>query len=323
MTNCPICGFVNTKLILKWESYQIYKCQNCNLIFATPLPTLLELEKFYQGFLFRKPDKKSIPTLTKRRKAELIKHFKLKPPFNLEGKSVFDFGGGTGITYNALTLLGFDAYYSDVDKDAITFTQENFGLTTDNIVHDIKSCKIKFDYIFSNHVIEHVINPIEFVSDLASCLKVGGTLVIKTPHGGNSEVLLNVVVIKGYLLNSLKYNSVRTALNSLFQRFWHCDPPRHLYSFTKESLTEITSKLPSTIYDSEIYGNQLSTFSNTLTHHFLSKDKVSSKYKALIKKVIFLPFVPFDVLLQLIKYLLLKIGLLTPGEIVLKIKRRI
>jgi 2-polyprenyl-3-methyl-5-hydroxy-6-metoxy-1,4-benzoquinol methylase len=320
---CQICGFANTKFVLKWKIYQINKCPNCNLLFATPLPSLLDLEKFYQGFLFRKPDKKDILNLTKKRKVELIKLFDLTPYSNFENKFFLDYGGGTGVTYNALLQLGFNAYYSDVDRDAAAFTQENFGLTTEKIIYDIKSCKIKFDYIFSNHVIEHVNNPIEFVSGLASCLNAGGILVIKTPHGGNSEVLLNIIVIKGYLLNALKYNSVITTLNSFSLRFWHCDPPRHLYSFTKKSLTEIASKLPSTIYDYEIQGNALPIFSNTLTHNFLNKDRVSSKYKAFIKKAIFLPFVPFDVLLQLGKYVLLRSGILTPGEIVLKIKRRI
>lgn len=298
-------------------------CNNCRLIFSAPLPTNNELEEFYQGFMFKKPGNWEILRLTRKRKKELRKLFNL--PDNaksLSNKKFLDFGGGTGIVYNAICELGFDAYYQDLDKEAIAFTVENFGITSEKTIHDIDKCEIKFDYIFSDNVIEHVKNPYDYLKDLLNKLEEGGTIVVKTPHASNTELIFNpIITLKGYFLNALKYNSFQRALQAYFTRFWHCDPPRHLYSFSKNSLSHLMSKLETEKVGFEILYYKTPLFVNTITQQFFTKDKRLKGFKSFLIRLVFLPVIPVEILLQITKHLLLQIGVLSPGGIILRINK--
>ena len=324
MNNCPICKYKETKELLKWKTYSINKCNNCRLIFSTPLPTDIELEEFYQGFMFKKPEEWKIQELTKKRKKELIKFFNLPDKAkSLSNKKFLDFGGGTGIVYNAICELGFDAYYQDLDKGAITFTVEKFGLTSEKTIYDINKCDIKFDYIFSDNVIEHVINPYDFLKDLLHQLEEGGTIVVKTPHASNTESIFNpIITLKGYFLNALKYNSLQRAAQACFKRFWHCDPPRHLYSFSKNSLSHLMTKIETEKIDFEILYYKIPWFENTITQQIFTKDKRLKGFKSFLIRLVLLPVIPLEVLLQTTQYLFLLMGVLSPGGIILRINKR-
>lgn len=324
MNPCPICDNEKTKELLSWKKFTINKCRNCQLIFTIPLPSDNEIVEFYQGFMFKKPENSRIQRLTQKRKKELKKYFSLtENTKDLSNKKFLDFGGGTGVAYNALREIGFDTYYHDLDKEAIAFTMEKFGLKSNNTVHNIKNCDIKFDYIFSDNVIEHVKYPYNFLNDLIDQLNEGGTIVIKTPHASNTESIFNPnITIKGYFLNALKYNSFLISLQAYFSRFWHCDPPRHLYSFSKNSLVHLMLLLKADNIDFEILYYRSSWFDNTITKQFFTVNKRIKSYKSFMIRLIVLPIIPLEVLLQITRQLLLQIRVLSAGGIILKINKQ-
>lgn len=319
---CPICASENTQEQLNWGRYKINSCHNCRLIFTTPLPSDSELEAFYQGFLFQQPDILHFQRKIKNRKKELKRLFNFNENKNtFSGKKFLDFGAGTGIAYKAACDLGFETYYHDLDKQAMAFTSKHFGLTSEFIIDDIEECDIKFDFIFSDNVIEHVKTPVTFVEKLLNRLEDGGTLVIKTPHAGNTETYFNPMIsIKGYFLSALKYNSFLNVIRSYIQRFWHCDPPRHLFSFSEESLKQLAIKLKRNSIHSEINYYRTPLFSNTITKQFFSKDKRLTLLESIIIRLIIWPVIPIEILLQSLKRILLAVGILSPGGIILKIK---
>lgn len=324
MKNCPICGAKEVKELLKWKNYSINTCHACKLIFSTPLPTDKELDEFYQDFMFKKPGNHEIQELTKKRKKELKKLFNFgNKTENLSNKKFLDYGGGTGIVYNAIVEMGFDAYYLDIDKEAIAFTVENFGLTYEKTIQDINTCNIKFDYIFSDNVIEHLKKPYDFIKVLLNKLEEGGTIVIKTPHASNTESLFNpMITVKGYFFTALKYNSLKIAVQAFFVRFWHCDPPRHLYSFSKNSLNHLMNKIKTENVYFEILYYKIPWFANTITQQFFTRDKRLKGFNSFLIRLVILPIIPLEIILQLIKNLFLQIGILTTGGIILRIKNR-
>ena len=324
MNNCPVCNYRETKDLLKWKTYSINKCNNCRLIFSTPLPTDIELEEFYQGFMFRKPNNLKIQRLTKKRIKELRILFNLTGKVkSFSNKKFLDFGGGTGIVYNAICELGFDAYYHDLDNEAIAFTVENFGLTSEKTIHDIAKCDIKFDYIFSDNVIEHAKNPHDFLKNLLDHLEAGGTIVIKTPHASNTESIFNpVITLKGYFLTALKYNSLKRALLAYFKRFWHCDPPRHLYSFSKNSLSYLITKLETQKINFEILYYKSPWFENTITKQFFTKDKKLIGFNSFLIRLIVFPVILLEIFLQITQHLFSQLGVLSPGGIILRINKQ-
>jgi len=72
-----------------------------------------------------------------------------------------------------------------------------------------------FDVVLFNHSLEHVYDPAATLSEALRILKPGGAVVIYLPNAGSAEA-------------------------ALFDRWWVAwDPPRHLYHFTKCSLTRL------------------------------------------------------------------------------------
>ena len=316
MAECPICASEHTRELLKWKKFTIHRCADCKLTFSTPLPTEDELKEYYQGFLFNKPRDFEIKRKTGQRRAELKKLFGMK-----EGKSpktFFDHGGGTGMVYHAAREMGYRAYYYDVDEEAIAFTRKTFGLTDENLVTDLDSSDQSFDYIFSDNVIEHIPDPEFFVRDLLSHLKDGGLLVIKTPHSANTEILFNPLIsFRAYFLQSLKYNSPSRACRAFASRFWHCDPPRHLFSFSRQSLKAMMDNIGDKKLSFEIGYYKIPWMRNTLSRYLYSKRSLKSI-------VLFLPALPFiiiELILQTSSRLLLLAGHVKAGGIYLKIKK--
>lgn len=323
MNNCPICESSKIKELIKWKKYTIQKCNYCKLIFSTPLPSDNELEKFYQGFLFKKPEDYEIQKQIKKRKKELKKLFKLSEQLeSLSSKKFLDYGGGTGVVYKTSSDLGIDSYYLDLDEEAKKFSVEKFGLVKEKVIEEITKCNIKFDYIFSDNVIEHVKKPHEFTQNLIKQLNPGGRIIIKTPHASNTELIFNpFITVKGYFLNALKYNSLIKSIQAYLLRFWCCDPPRHLYSFSKDSFDQIMIKNEMDGINYEVLYYDIPWFENTITKQFFSRDKRLKGFTSFIIRLIIFPIVPLETILQIIRKLLLKLRIISPGGIILAINK--
>jgi SAM-dependent methyltransferase len=229
--SCPICTSTKTQKIINWGLYAIKECYNCGLIFSDPMPSREFLNHFYQGFSFNVPDKKNIRKLVDKRKLELETLFDC---FGA-GKYFLDYGGGSGSAFKAARELKLVPFYHDLDIKAEAFVRKQFGLTSDYVIEDISKTTARFDYIFSDNVMEHLVNPIENLKEMRNILHSGGVIVIKTPHARNTEsYFYPMITIYGYLFTALKFNPFFTSLKAYCTRFWHCDPPRHPYSFSKK-----------------------------------------------------------------------------------------
>lgn len=322
MFNCPICSSPRTESMLSWDVYSINRCLNCKLIFAEPLPSDEVLVEYYQGFMFRAPAERDIRRKTKKMKSELRRLLGLTDQQVSDGKRLLDFGGGTGITYNAARELGFDAYYHDLDREAIAFVTDTFELAIDHVIEGLADTDIRFDCIIADNVIEHVQHPISFIEKLYDKLNDGGILVIKTPNGGDLETGFNpAVAIKEYFMPALKYNSLPAALKASLKRFWHCDPPRHLYSFSAESLSVLMTKLGVVKNSYVITYYRTPLFSNTVTEHIFSPHGRFKGIRFLLLRILALPVVPFEFILQSTAWILSTLKVISMGGLVLKIRK--
>jgi SAM-dependent methyltransferase len=316
--HCPICNSHQTKRIIDWDIYSINNCKQCKLIYTTPLPTNHFLKDFYQGFLFNIPDKNNIKKQTKARKKELNNLFDFS---NKERKRFLDYGGGTGSAYKAASELNLISYYHDLDKEAEAFVIKEHGLTNDFIIDKIGDSHINFDYVFSDNVIEHLINPIDYLKEIREVLADGGEVIIKTPHGKNTEsYFYPLITIKGYFFRALKYNSLSKSLRAYLQRFWHCDPPRHLYSFSESNLRIIAKKAGFKESEIEILFYHIPLLKYSLFLLFFNFRKIHS-LKSFLLRIVILPILPFEIVSKIVQYGLLKFNLLTPGGIILKLKK--
>lgn len=100
---------------------------------------------------------------------------------------VLDVGCGFGYFVRAALDAGYDAYGVDVSAEAVAAADR---LAPDRVFRgtaaDAPRVKdMAFDAIFVSHLIEHVVKPVPFVSDLRERLRPGGHLVVITPNIGS------------------------------------------------------------------------------------------------------------------------------------------
>lgn len=222
MFSCKCCGSGRLIPILhnrKDYEYKIerklnyLKCMNCFYVFASPVPDIEEIKTFYKKYTTHEsydPSffSKVVSVLSLRFRKKYIR--KLFGNEKVEELNILDFGTGNGEFLSVLSGLGVcNVYGYDFDQQAVDYAIKK-GFKCYSNLEDVKN--IKFDYIFMNHVVEHLADPKLIVSNLISMLAVNGKIVIRTP---NTTSLLAVV----------------------FKERWRgWETPRHLALFNKNSL---------------------------------------------------------------------------------------
>ncbi len=317
--NCPACNADDTIEVLKWaKGHTIHKCGVCGLIFTRPLPGDEQLDQLYQGFMFRKPDERQIAAKVEARKAELRKLFDIEGIDKVKAKAFLDYGGGVGIATKGALELGLDAFYFDIDLKAAAFVRTGLGIDEGRIFTDLAHLAgRKFDLILSDNSIEHAKSPRDFIGMLYDLLAPNGLLVIKTPHAANNEILFYPQIsLLGYFGRALKYNGFAQAVRGFGRRWWHCDPPRHLYSFSENSLRHILRTLGIDRYEFDYY--RLPLFRYSIPELIFARPR---KAKKILPGILALPLLPIELITKLTQIVLTALGLVSPGGIILKVKR--
>lgn len=159
MSNCPVCSseaFKFKKIITSNNAYFIYKCSNCRLEFTNPMPTNEVLDEFYASY---DDVRASIDVVNK----NALRNINFLARLGLESSSrVLDFGSGK----NAFVSLGGDGWYS---YDPHTSNCDRTVLKRES-----------YDAVTAWGVLEHVVDPVQFTSQLCELLKREGLLILTT-----------------------------------------------------------------------------------------------------------------------------------------------
>jgi SAM-dependent methyltransferase len=314
---CPICSQRETRKVAAWRlGYTIHECKDCGLLFSDPLPTPAQLHAYYQGFLHKKPSAAAL-------EGEIENDVRmLRELLGLEaggGLRFLDHGGGTGVTFAAAKRLGFDAYFNDVDQASIDFVRGQHGLDDRHCIPDLQRTDERFDIIVSDNVIEHVPDPVAVLRELVAVLEPGGFLVIKTPWAKASEQLFYPKTVAEYAKLTAEAGGWAAALRMpLGARVWSCDPPRHLYGFTAESLiaTAKAAGVPEAWCRTGSYTNPL--LKRSLIEAFF---KPPAGITGLAKRALVAPLIGPELALKAVHFALRKLDALTPIGLTLRVTR--
>tara|TARA_R110000772_G_scaffold17946_1_gene49814 strand:- start:55441 stop:56319 length:879 start_codon:yes stop_codon:yes gene_type:complete len=187
-----------------------------------------------------------------------------------KNKICMDYGCGNGgllkkIKTISKEVIGIEIQ-SDIVRELNTYgynVEKNINATPNN----------KFDTVSMFHVLEHLINPIETLSDIKNKLKSGGKIIIEVPHAND------------FLISQAKSKSFMDFT------FWS----EHLILHTKKSLTEFLKRAG--YKNINIVGQQRYPLSNHLYwlshgkpngHNIFdgfNDDELISKYEDVLKKL--------------------------------------
>lgn len=138
---------------------------------------------------------------------------------SIYNSSILDFGCGKG---GFLSLLKENNISNNlIGLELNEVNNKNINAKGIPCLFDLKNSNSKFDFIFLNHVFEHLPNPLELLNDLITRLNPDGKLIIEVPHG-------NDFLIKKSGLDSFKKFT-----------FWS----EHLCLYTEEIIKNIFKKM--------------------------------------------------------------------------------
>ncbi|MGC8580403.1 MAG: class I SAM-dependent methyltransferase [bacterium] len=144
---------------------------------------------------------------------------KVNFPKYVNGGKALDIGCGTGNYLRILREFGWDVYGIEPSERASEIGRKQFGLNIKTgTLLDYKFPDNYFHFISMNHVLEHLHNPVEVLSEAKRILHPDGIIAIRTPN-----------------MNSFGYRR--------FGKNWlPIDTPRHLIIYSKQSITKLASQ---------------------------------------------------------------------------------
>lgn len=214
---CSICDSKSGREILRKKvqetEYRLFTCLKCGQSSISPIPSLEELERFYNSsfevplFQEKKTIRKGIKILNELER----KGFK-------EGSRILEIGASYGFFMNLARERGFDVSGIEMSGKACEYAAHEFNLDIENSSLEESKFVISeqvFDAIILLDVIEHVTDPRGLMENIEALLAPGGFLVITTPNIESTEF-------------------------RLFGRAWEwVSPPAHLFYFSSDSLRSL------------------------------------------------------------------------------------
>ncbi|MDA3896726.1 MAG: class I SAM-dependent methyltransferase [Desulfobacteraceae bacterium] len=231
-------------------SWTLIKCKHCGLVWLHPQPSPEEIPGFYKAYhTHQAPD--HIPrisiesallipgTLMGYRNSHLGvkgrargRRLSMVGPIREIGKrsvmwlsahpggKLLDIGCGNGVFLFNMQKHGWNVYGVETDPKAVQNARKKFNLEKIHLgtLEDAGLTDATFDAITMNHVIEHMLDPIDAIKNCFRLLKPGGVLVIATPNAES--------------IGAMHFKSL--------WRGW--EPPRHIHIFSPRSLSLVAEQ---------------------------------------------------------------------------------
>ena len=190
LLKCPLCSSIDksTRICDYPGSFlnctELVQCSECELIFATPVPSTSELNNYYSSGLFYdktlnpfKPDFLYFSLELAKSRLRLISNY-VDFAYNLK---VIDIGAGNAQFSAALNELNYECVYDAVEPDVGVAGQ--YGELVNDHFNEINQVKKNtYDLAVLNQVLEHVSDPVDFLSSVAERIKTGGYVYIDVPY---------------------------------------------------------------------------------------------------------------------------------------------
>ena len=192
LVNCPLCKGVNftAKITCKdhttsKENFNIVSCETCDFTFTNPRPKDEKLGDYYKSGMYISHTNNSegifnwlyqnVRTYAIRTKVNLLKSVK-------QAGTHLDIGCGTGEFLNVCKNSGFSTKGIEPSEIARNQAIENYNLSVTENTDLSQYTNSEFDSISLWHVLEHVPNLNETISQFNRILKSNGKLIIAVPN---------------------------------------------------------------------------------------------------------------------------------------------
>ena len=176
---CIICESKNYKEIFTKKGRHFYRCVNCNFEMQFPLPDIEDLKKYYNDSYRDGLYKEFV-------EASHMKMVNAKYRFNkvksyLSSEKILDVGCSDGHFLKILENQGNEAEGIDISEVAVSQARLK-GVKAYCAELDTFTSKLKYNTIIAFDIIEHLLNPLDFIDAIKTHLNKGGNLILSTPN---------------------------------------------------------------------------------------------------------------------------------------------
>jgi len=236
--SCPICSS-NLKIYQEdfHETYKIVKCKACGSTYSSPAPNLDAIEDYYKNCECNR----MLAELTRSRSKKFNVDDRVKTIEKIiqENKykklKILEVGCSSGLFLQGLSNHLSENYPKikiemsgiDLDGDAIKNSVDSHLDLQCSSAEDLIALENKprsYDLILHYELIEHLLDPFQFMVTVKELLKPGGYTIFTTPNALGVENLAS------------GYNSRRLIAHAIF-------PPMHLNAFSVQNIPLFSYRL--------------------------------------------------------------------------------
>jgi 2-polyprenyl-3-methyl-5-hydroxy-6-metoxy-1,4-benzoquinol methylase len=226
LTNSPISN-VSLKPYLRCKDYTVSKevfkiliDEETELLITSPRPDDVNLSKYYESedYISHSNSHKSVFTKIYQivRNYTLRQKIKLINSFGSKEKTLLDIGAGTGEFLFECHKDGWKVEGIEPNMNARKLAEEKTGTKLKTQISELGT--ERYDVITMWHVLEHVPNLTEYVSQLNDLLNSNGTIIVAVPNHKSFDA-------------------------SYYGKFWAAyDVPRHLWHFSQTSIQKLFAR---------------------------------------------------------------------------------
>src|SRR3990172_6502497 len=171
------------------EEYNVVQCNDCQFYYVTPEINLSESDwrYLYNEEYFNEYTvwyKKSRERDRKKRLKKLEQYSENKI------ENFLDLGCGEGLMLLEALNRGWKVYGVDITDNRVDDAKSKYIVFYKTDLLDAKLPENYFDCVYCDSVLEHILNPMEYLREINRILKPGGVVYIGVP---NEDYLLNDV----------------------------------------------------------------------------------------------------------------------------------
>lgn len=205
----------NVSSVYSDRPYDLDLCANCGLIFTSPAPDKKTLDDIYKN-------KYSYDVHLLIQKEKKYRAGKFSGYVKKAGTmtKVLEIGSMYGFLIESLEKSGFKCTGLEIDEKAVEYCQrKNMDVRNETLEVFLEKNEEKFDLVVMSHVLEHIVNPKEYLEKIKSLLSENGKIMIIVPNASSLT-------------------------GKAFGKYWgYWQVPVHINHFNKKSLRHLFENL--------------------------------------------------------------------------------
>lgn len=189
---CLACGAQRWLYRFRFGTFQVKQCQACGLGQTDPLPTGSQQAEANQSIYTVEQRLQTYRTQQRRLAARYSRQLKqIEALHKGAGKQLLDVGCSLGVFVSFAIQRGYAAQGVELSQETGQYARDHMGLPVFiGTLNDAGYSDQSFDIITLWDVLEHVPDPVEFLTDIKRILRPDGILAIQSPNIQSSMVSL-------------------------------------------------------------------------------------------------------------------------------------